>query len=247
MDYGKAISFTFKDKNWIGVILIGGALGVLGAIFFWTLIIPILVGAVLYGYMMQLIRDVRYNPDAPLPEWTDWGKKLADGFKLMILQFLWAVPLILIFIPAFFMLMLSGIFPDSDVLAFFAGVSFLATTILAIIYGLGLVFLLPAITINLAVQEDFSAGLDFSTIFGIARKHFVDLLIILVLLYGIGYIAGWIGMLLFLVGAFFTSFWVLLIRGHLYGQLARLALPVVDEDATKLTTVETKPVPATEG
>ncbi len=238
MDYGKALKFIFEDKDWIGVILIGGALGLLSLLFFWTLIIPILIGALLYGYMMQLIRDVRNQPDAGLPAWTDWGKKLADGFKLLIVQFIWGVPFLLFFIPMAFMLVLADAYPNSEALAALAGVSVMGAIFLAVIYGVILIFLMPAITINLAVKENLSAGLEMETIFGITKAHFVDILIILILVYGVSYIAGWIGFLLLFIGIFFTNFWVLLVQGHLYGQLARLALPVVDPANTPL------PVPA---
>ncbi len=238
MDYGKALKFTFEDKNWIGVILIGGALGLVGLFFFWTLIIPILTGALLYGYMMQLVRDVRDQPDAGLPAWTDWGQKLADGFKLLIVQFIWSIPFFLFFIPVMFLLVLADIYPTSEALAALASIGVAGAIFLAVIYGVILTFLMPVITINLVVKGNLSAGLEMETIFSITKSHFVDILLIFILVYGVSYIAGWIGLLLLFVGIFFTNFWVLLVQGHLYGQLARLALPVVDPADTPL------PVPA---
>jgi hypothetical protein len=234
MDYGKALKAVFEDKDWIGVILIGGALGLVSLLFFWTIIIPFIVAAVLYGYMMQYIRDVRVNANAGLPDWTDWGKKMADGFKLMIVQFIWALPLFILLMPVLFMFGLLALYSDSEALAVITMIVSFGTMLLAMIYGIVFVFLIPAITINLAVQEDFSAGLDVRTIFGMTKSHFVDILIILILLYGISYVAGWVGMLLLLFGVVFTSFWVMLVRGHLFGQLARLALPVVDPADTPL-------------
>jgi len=246
MDYGKALKFTFEDKNWIGVILIGGALGLVSLFFFWTLIIPLLIGALFYGYMMQLVRDVRQNPDAGLPAWTDWGRKLSDGFKLMIVQFIWAIPIFLLLIPIVFLGVLAGLYPNSETLAILLSITAMGAVFLAILYGVFLLFMMPAITINLAVQERFSAGLEIETIFRITKSHFVDILIILILVYGISYIASWIGILLFFIGVFFTGFWVLLVQGHLYGQLARLSLPVVDPaDTAPPVPAETKPEPAT--
>ena len=244
MDYGKAIKAVFEDKDWIGVILIGGALGLISLFFVWTLIIPLLIAAVLYGYMMQYIRDVRVNPDAGLPDWTEWGKKMADGFKLMIVQFLWALPLFILLLPVGFLFILLSIYPDSESLAVITMLATFGMGLLAAIYGVVLAFLLPAITINLAVQGDFAAVLDVGTIFRITKSHFVDILVILIILYGISYFASWVGMLLLFFGVVFTSFWVMLVKGHLFGQLARLALPVVDESATALATpAATEPAP----
>ncbi len=238
MDYGKALKAVFEDKNWIGVILVGGALGLISLLLVWTIIVPFLVAAVLYGYMMQYIRDVRYNPDAHLPDWTDWGKKLADGFKLMIVQLIWSLPIFIFLMPVLFLFVLMGIYPDSDTLAVITGLTSSVMVILAMIYGVVLFFLMPAITVNLAVREDFSAGLDIGEIFRITKSYFADILIILIILVGISYVANWIGLLLLFFGVFFTSFWVMLVQGHLYGQLARLSIPVANPDDTSL------PVPA---
>ncbi len=247
MDYGKAVSFVFNDKNWIGVILVGGALGLVGLLFFWTLIIPILAIAALLGYMMQLIRDVRLNPDAGLPAWTDWGKKLSDGLKLMIVSLIWAIPLFLLIMPIIFFIVLAAAYSDSNALSLIAAIVSLAAGMLATLYGLLLVFLQPAFTINLAVRDEFSAGLDVGAIFKITRAHFVDILIILILIWGISYIASYVGILIFLIGVFFTSFWVMLVRGHLFGQLARLALPVEKpEDVQAIVPTETQSISVTE-
>jgi hypothetical protein len=247
MDYGKAIKFTFDDKDWIGIVLIGGALGLVSLLFVWTIIIPILIGALFFGYMMQLVRDVRQNPNAGLPAWTDWGKKLGDGFKLMIVQFIWAIPIFLLLIPIAFLGILLSFYPDSDTLAILLSLATMTMVFLAILYGVILSFMLPAITINLAVKENFSAGLELGAIFKITKTHFVDILIMLILLYGISYIANWVGVLLFVIGVFFTSFWVMLVKGHLLGQLARLALPADDENATDLAiAAPTQPVPVTD-
>ena len=234
MDYGKAIKAVFEDKDWIGVILIGGALGLVSLLLFWTLIIPLFISAVLYGYMMQYIRDVRLDPDAGLPRWTDWGKKMADGFKLMIVQFLWALPVFIILTPVVSLFVLLAIYPDSDTLAIFTTLATLGLGLVAALYSIVLAFLLPAITINLTVKGDFSAGLDVRSIFRITKSHFVDILIILIILYGISYFASWVGMLLLFFGLVFTSFWVMLVKGHLFGQLARLAFPVDEADTPSL-------------
>ena len=196
---------------------------------------------------MQLIRDVRYNPDAKLPEWTDWGKKLADGFKLMIVQLIWSLPIFILMLPIIFFAILLGFNPDSDFLAMMTGLTTFAMIGLMMIYGVLFIFLMPAVTINLAVQEDFSAGLDVSAVFRIIKAHFVDILVILILVALVSLVANWVGSLIFLIGAIFTGFWVMLFKGHLYGQLARLALPVSNPDDTPLPVpAENKPAPLTD-
>ncbi len=59
MDIGKSISFVFQDKKWIEKVLIGGLIMMLTVIFSWTIIIGVIGGALMLGYMVQLVRNVR--------------------------------------------------------------------------------------------------------------------------------------------------------------------------------------------
>ncbi|HIQ11660.1 MAG TPA: DUF4013 domain-containing protein [Caldilineales bacterium] len=236
MDYAKAITFIFQDDNWIGTLLIGGGVTLLGFFFFWTLIGPFLAYALLTGYMMQLIRDVYKDPDAELPPWEDWGAKMADGLKLMVAQFIWELPLFLVMIPFLGAMILSTIYPDSDVLAVFAIVSYFGFLCLTFFYSMFFMIVQPAMTINLTIHDAFARAFDFTGIFRIIKTHLAEVLIIALLVYGISYFAGIMGMVMLLIGVVFTSFWVMLVRGHLYGQLARLAFPATNQETDLATT-----------
>ena len=225
MDYGKAITYVFQDKNWLATILVGGGISLLGLFFFWTIIGPFLAYALVLGYMMQLIRDVQRDPDAGLPPWEDWGKKLTDGVKLMVAQFLWQLPLILLTIPMLTPMVLSAIYPDSDTLVILGFMGYFSFLCFAFLYSLFFLIIQPALVINLTVHNQFAKAFDIAGIFAIIREHLGEVLIIALLTFGLGYFASWIGMLLLLIGVVFTSFWVMLVQGHLYGQLARLVFP----------------------
>ena len=238
MDYGKAITYVFQDKNWIGVILIGGAIGLLGLFFFWTLIGPILAYALLLGYMMQVIRDVRLDNDAPLPAWEDWGKKLTDGLKLAVAQFLWQLPVIAGGVFLFFGAILMGLLADTDlegVASAVWGGSYLFFLCFAFLYSLFFLFIMPAITINLTIHDRFSKAFAISDLLDIVKTRLGDLVIIAILTYGLGYLAGMLGLILLLIGLPFTQFWTNLVRGHFYGQLARLVFPPEQETAALQT------------
>ena len=240
MDYAKAITFVFQDKDWLATILIGGGISLLGLFFFWTIIGPILASAVVTGYMMQLIRDVYKDPDAPLPAWDNWGKKMTDGLKLVIAQFIWGLPFFILLIPFFASMFLPVFFPDSDTAALLFAVGYIAFICLSSLYSIFFMIIHPAITINLTIHDDFGKAFDFSEIFQIIKEHLGEVLIVALLVLGVSYFANMVGMLLLLVGMFFTSFWVMLVRGHLYGQLARLVFPASEQPATPLipTTAE---------
>ncbi len=225
MDYGKAITFMFQDSNWIGSVLIGGGLILFAGLFFWTIIIPLLVAALIAGYMIALIRAVRLDPDAPLPEWSQWGDLLSDGIKLLVVQLIWGLPIFIFILGSIFFAIPFLLKPESDVFAALFGFSLIITIGFSFLYGLFYLFVQPAFTVNLAVGGTFSAGLDVRAVWHILRQHVVDILIILVLVFGLGYVAQSVGALFFLIGTAFTSFWMVLVKGHLYGQLARQALP----------------------
>ncbi len=235
MDYAKAITFIFEDDNWIGTLLIGGGVTLLGFFFFWTLIGPFLAYALLTGYMMQLIRDVYKDPDANLPPWENWGAKIADGLKLMVAQFIWELPLFLVMAPFFWVMILATIYPDSDVLAVFAIGGYFGFLCLTFLYSVFFMIVQPAMTINLTIHDSFARAFDFAGIFRIIKTHLAEVLIIALLVYGVNYFAGLVGLLMLLIGVVFTSFWVMLVRGHLYGQLARLAFPATEQE-TALST-----------
>ncbi len=225
MDYGKAISFVFQDDHWIMTILVGGVIILAGLFLFWTIIGPFVAFALVSGYMMQLIRAVRLDPDANLPTWENWSEMLTDGAKLLVVEFIWQIPWLILFTPIFVSTILSSVYPDSDALAAISVISMLGFGCFAFLYMLFYMFVHPAITINLTINREFLAGLDFGAIFRLTRAHLADVFIILLILYGIQYVANFVGMLMLMIGLAFTSFWVMLVRGHLYGQLARLALP----------------------
>ena len=72
MDYGKSFTFVFEDEKWISKF----AVGVL------ITLVPILNFAT-YGYVIQLLKNVRDGEEKPLPEWDDFGKFFVDGLKFL--------------------------------------------------------------------------------------------------------------------------------------------------------------------
>ncbi len=231
MDYGKSISFVFQDDHWIKTILIGGLIILAGLFFFWTIIGPFVAFALLAGYMMQLIRAVRLDPEAELPAWENWSELLTDGSKLLIVQFIWQIPWFIMLTPIVLFSILSGFYPESDALVIISGLSTIGFGCFMFLYMLFYMFLHPAITINLTIRREFLSGFDFGAIFRLTKAHLADVFVILLILYGIQYIANLVGMLMLIIGMAFTSFWVMLVRGHLYGQLARLAFPLDADEA----------------
>src|SRR5210317_1391292 len=90
MDYGKSFTFVFEDEKWISKFAVGVIIS----------LVPI-VNFAGYGYMVQLLKNVRDGEENPLPEWDDFGKFFVDGLKFLAGYLIYFIPIILL---SFFMI-----------------------------------------------------------------------------------------------------------------------------------------------
>lgn len=215
MDIGKSISFVFEDEQWLQKVLIGGLVVLGGILFSWTVIGAFLAFGLIYGYMLETIQNVRRGVARPLPEWDEWGEKTVKGVKLLLLQFIWALPIIIVAIPS---AILGGIFDNTDAqgIAAFISVCF---GCLSALYGIFVLLVTPAITIRFAETEEFSAGLNVSDILAFTRQHLGEVIIVTIVVIAVQFVAGIVGAVLCGIGLLFTTFWGYLVQGHLYAQI----------------------------
>jgi hypothetical protein len=100
MDIGRALTFFTEDERWIEKTAIGT-----GVLLLSTLLSFVLVGVVgffiVMGYGVRLLQNVRDGVNPILPEWDQWGDDLSRGFKLFVVQFIWALPILLIVVRRF--------------------------------------------------------------------------------------------------------------------------------------------------
>ncbi len=142
MNIGKALTFAFKDKNWLAKF---GALVL-------VLFVPVLnlAGA---GYSLELLRRVMKGEAKPLPGWDGLGRKFLDGLSLFFVGLVYMLPVIVLaclplsltVIPAF----LSG---SRDTLGMAEALRASGTVLYA---GLGCVFVLYALAFSLLVPAIF--------------------------------------------------------------------------------------------
>lgn len=92
INYTRAFSFMFEDKNWIVKII-------LGAIF--NLLTLVLIGIpFVLGYLLELAKNSSQGKEIPLPEWDNLGDKFARGLVYAIIVIIYSLPgIILSFIP----------------------------------------------------------------------------------------------------------------------------------------------------
>ncbi len=92
INYTKAFSFMFEDKNWVVKIL-------LGAVF--NLLTVVLIGIpFIFGYLLELAKNSSQGKEIPLPEWDKLGDKFTRGLVYLIIVIIYSIPgIILSFIP----------------------------------------------------------------------------------------------------------------------------------------------------
>ena len=210
MNIGKAFTYIFDDESWITKILIGGILG----------IIPIVNFAV-FGYMVETLRNVAQEMERPLPEWSKFGEKFVKGLMVLIIGFIYAIPIWLI-MGCFWAatLAVGGAEGNRENLLTLMSI---VQGCLTLPYGLVIGVLSPAILIRYAVTGEFTSAFRFGEIFGLITGNLGNYVIAILLGWLASLIAGF-GVIACGVGVLFTSFWASLVMAHLLGQVHRASV-----------------------
>jgi len=211
MEYGKAFTYVFDDEEWIMKIVIGGIVTL-----FSFLLIPI---PLLVGYMIQVIQNVARGDPKPLPAWSNMGALFVKGLKWIVVAIVYALPLILIVcLTTILSLAVGGDRRTADTLL--TTVSLL-TTCCNLIWSLFMTVVMPSAMIRFSLTENIGAAFQFGEVFRLITSNLGNYIIVIIL----GWVASFVamfGFILCLIGVIFTTFWAVVVTGHLYGQLGRL-------------------------
>ncbi|MCU0498820.1 MAG: DUF4013 domain-containing protein [Anaerolineae bacterium] len=97
MDFGLALSFVFQDQRWtekaVGIVLLTFA----GIVPLFGLV----AWAILFGYMIALVRNVMRREPYPLPAWTDLDRKFSEGGRILVAVLVYNLPLLFLGICVF--------------------------------------------------------------------------------------------------------------------------------------------------
>ncbi len=167
----------------------------LGAIF--NLLSLVLVGIpFILGYLLELAKNSSQGKEIPLPEWDNLGDKFTRGLVFLVILIIYSIPgIILSFIPCI-------------------------KNCLGPLYFLGLLFLLPYITVKYAQTGSFEEAFRLKELFDFVKKNINNLLIVVLLTIALQIIATF-GLLALVVGVFLTMFWASLAIYYLYGKVYR--------------------------
>jgi hypothetical protein len=197
---GEAFGFVFRSKNWFGKLSIGA----LCVFFFWALLIPVFI---LTGYLVEAARTVRAG-GRELPSWTDVGKKLREGFVLVVVLVIWGLPGSI----------LSGggqVTCTGSTCVYHPG----ALSALGGLYSLALGLLTPAIW-SQYLDGGFTGAFDFRAIF--RRAGYQPGMTVMVWLIAIvAGVIGVLGIVILVIGILFTLPYAFFVIANLYGQFAR--------------------------
>jgi hypothetical protein len=227
MDFGKALTFMFQDPNWVSKIGIGILVLLVGIV-----LSPVLIGLaaifILTGYSLDVVRNVLDGKEHPLPEWQDWSGFFIRGLKLVGVFLVLALP----FIPLMIPFGIGNALTTSDNQAVnVIGVLFMVLGFgLALLYGIFLVLIEPAVYLRLARTDRFAAGLEIGKLAAFTRDNIVNVIIaiLLTLMTGlIGAVMAGLGVIAFIIGLVvsipFSALWQTLVQVHLYGQIGALS------------------------
>jgi len=217
MDIGKSLTYVFEDDRWVVKLLIGTGLVILS-----FLIIPIFF---VQGYMVKIVRNMLDGLEKPLPEWEDWGKLFMDGLYLTIAGLVYSAPIWLLMICGTAVFLPAGLTEGdlSSTMAAAGGISFMLIACLAMILGILIALLYPAITVQYAHEDNLGACFRFSEIIAMTRENLGDVIIALLVLLGVGLVLGLLGVIPLIgwVIALVASFYTTVVSGHLFGQIGR--------------------------
>jgi len=233
MDIGSAFSFVFEDEQWIGKLVIGALIG----------LIPIFGQLALIGYSIAIIRSVQAG--APrLPRWENLGQYFVDGLMASIAKWIYAIPFWIFLCPIMLVWVLPALGGEQEelvsILAGISGLVSVALGCLALLYGLLLLVVSPAVQIRYAERGELGACLDFREVVRFAFDNVGHILVVQLVVWVVGGlvsgilsgvvsvlgmipICGWVvgGFLALL--AFPMMTWLVAFYSHLYGQIGRSA------------------------
>jgi hypothetical protein len=95
VDIGRALGYAFEDEEWLPKLAI-----IVIVTFASGLLLPVLVGfvglALLAGYSVDLVRNVRDGQPRPLPRWDNYGDLIAKGGNVLVAWFVYLLPNVLV-------------------------------------------------------------------------------------------------------------------------------------------------------
>lgn len=91
MNVIRAFTYAFDDPDWFNKLAVTAIVTAL-SIAFSPLLIGVVGWAVLFGYMVELVRNVRLGSRYPMPRWDDFNRFLSSGANVAAAVIVYSLP-----------------------------------------------------------------------------------------------------------------------------------------------------------
>jgi hypothetical protein len=157
------------------------------------MLIPVLGWAIVGGYALRTMRAISEG-ERTLPEWTDWGDLFVKGLLVWVVTVVFEVPGLIV------------------------GRLGSVGSLLAALWGIVVLVVLPAALLRFAMRDNFAAAFEFSAIIDFIKANSSNYILAVILGLVASFIAGF-GVILLVIGVAFTGFWAVLVWSHLLGSV----------------------------
>lgn len=218
MDFSRAFTYSFDDKDWVGKLAILTILTFSSALLMPMLFLGMAPLCILLGYMVDIVRNVRDGQSMILPRWDNYADLFSKGIGVLIALIVYNAPLIVM---GFCLLSAGGVFDDDIVSGFFTFLALCCLSPFMLIYAVVAYPMFGAGFIRYSERGKVNDFFEVSKVFGMMSSmggYTVQWLLMAVganialSLIGIIPCLGWI-----VIGALTIP-----VQGHLLGQYARL-------------------------
>lgn len=205
MNYSRAFTYVFEDKNWLSKILIAGLIS----------LIPIIGQFYLMGWMVEIIRRVRAGRTDILPT-THFAYFLTLGLKAFVVCLIYSLPLI--FVTGIVSVIRgNSAYEGSSITIVVTNYGFFGSMI-SLLVQIAVAFFSTYGFIKLAETDQITACLNIKDGFNTIKENLTAFIIVELLSLAAGIISS-AGMILCFIGIIFTMPYGSAITGHLLGQL----------------------------
>jgi len=209
LDLGEAFTFAIRSRRRVRSFVIAAVC----LLFIW-LVVPYLL---LTGYVIEIARRVRAG-SLELPPWNRPWRKIKDGFKVVLVLLIWAVPGALLSIGAG----IVGALDESQTGVALGTVNALQGIVAAVgsVWGILVLLLVPSI-ISQYLDRGFWGALNVRGIIRRMRMNLALSIVVGALVVALSTISV-IGLLALLIGVVITFPYASFVGAYLVGRYARL-------------------------
>jgi hypothetical protein len=221
MEFGKSFTYIFEDQDWITKILLAAIIA----------LIPIVGPLAVVGWGVEITKRAIQNDPEQLPGWSNFVDYLVKGLVLILIGFVYMLPVILVQVCANSLLIFAQD-SGSDTMSLVGSTVIICLSCLTIIYAILVGFLMFAAIGKYADTGELSAAFRFREVFATVKAAPSAYLMVLLGTFLTGLIAM-VGIIACIIGVFFTAAIAGAINAHLQGQAyreAKLALGGHDDE-----------------